>query len=106
MEALLLLWENAPQRWTISQLGARLYVGRDTASKIAGDLVRRRLLRSFDEGRQEVAYDPAWDVAGDLMAKVAAVYRRNLILVAQVIHAKASGAVREFARAFEIKQKD
>jgi hypothetical protein len=105
MEALLLLWENAPQRWTTSQLGARLYVGSDTASKIAGDLVRRRLLRSFED-RQEVAYDPTWDAAGDLMAKVAAVYRRNLILVAQEIHAKASGAVREFARAFEIKQKD
>jgi hypothetical protein len=40
------------------------------------------------------------------MASVAATYRQNLVLVANIIHSKASGAVREFARAFEIKKDD
>jgi hypothetical protein len=35
------------------------------------------------------------------MARIAATYRRHLIRIATLIHAKASPSVREFARAFE-----
>jgi hypothetical protein len=38
------------------------------------------------------------------MAKVAATYSRQLVTVAQLLHAKASPGVREFARAFQIKK--
>jgi hypothetical protein len=104
LEALLLLWKSAPDPWTASQIAARIYVGQDAATEILGDLTRRKLARTIDEGAGSFAYDPAWDRSGDLMERVAAAYRQNLILVAHTIHAKASGAVREFARAFEIKK--
>jgi hypothetical protein len=106
MEALLLLWESAPNGWTVPQIGARLYVGDDTAGQIVADLVRRRLVRPPADAPERFAYDPEWDPGGDRMARIASAYRRHLIPIALRIHAKASGAVREFARAFEIKKKD
>lgn len=106
MEALLLLWESAPEHWTAARMASRIYVSLDAATQIIGDLVRRRLVTAVtDEEGSRFAYDPSWDEHG-LMAKVAATYRKNLIAIAHVIHAKASGAVREFARAFEIKKKE
>ena len=104
LEALLLLWESAPEPWGADEIAARIYVSPDTATQILRDLVRRNLARGVTEGAPQFAYDSAWDARGDLMAKVAAAYRRNLIFVAQQIHSKASAAVREFARAFEIKK--
>jgi hypothetical protein len=106
LEALLLLWRSAPEPWTASQLAARIYVAQDAAAEILGLLASRRLVRASDESPDRFAYDPAWDRSGDLMERVAAAHRKNLILVAHRIHAKTSGAVREFARAFEIKKDD
>lgn len=104
IEALLLLWETAPDPWGAEDIAARIYVTRDTAAQILRDLVRRKLASATAEGAPRFAYDSAWDERGNLMAEVAAAYRKNLILVAQQIHSKASSSVREFARAFEIKK--
>jgi hypothetical protein len=104
LEALLLVWKSAPGAWNATQIAARIYVDLDAAAGILRDLARRRLVRATDESGSSFSYDPSWDRSGDLMQRVAEAYRRNLVLVAHTIHAKASGAVREFARAFEIKK--
>jgi hypothetical protein len=104
MEALLLLWECSPETWTAEQLASRIYMRADHASQILHDLARRQLARPTSEAPARFAYDGAWDEGVGLMARVAEAYRRHLVLVAQMIHSKASGAIREFARAFEIKK--
>jgi hypothetical protein len=106
MEALLLLWETAPDPWEVEQIAARIYVATPAAVQILRDLVRHRLVRAAGEEPARFAYDSEWDLGGTIMAKVAAAYRQNLVLVAHVIHSKASTSVREFARAFEIKKDD
>ena len=103
LEALLLLWESAPASWSAEQLAARIYVPADAGERILADLRRRRLVRASEEDPARHQYDAAWDT-GDLMARVAAAYRQDLIRIARFIHAKASSSVREFARAFEIKK--
>ncbi len=101
LEALLLLWESAPDRWDADRIAARIYVAPDTADQILRDLASRGLVSMNGEG---FSYDPAWDERSGLMSRVAGVYRKNLILVAHSIHSKPSAAVREFARAFSIKK--
>jgi hypothetical protein len=106
LEALLLLWRSAPESWTRDQIAARIYVAPETAAGILSDLARRGLVKPTGEDLARFAFDPGWDRSRELMESVAAAHREKLILVAHRIHQKASGAVREFARAFEIKKED
>ena len=104
MEALLLLWQSSREAWGADKLASRIYVSQDAAAQILRDLARRRLVRATSENPDRFAYDGAWDECDGLMARVSAAYRQHLVQVAQKIHSKASGAVLEFARAFEIKK--
>ncbi|HKX98759.1 MAG TPA: hypothetical protein VJL86_03535 [Steroidobacteraceae bacterium] len=105
LEALLLLFENSAEHWTVERAAARLYVAPDRARDILADLERRKLVRLVPgAARAEYAYDPSRDDTGPLMDRVASTYRRQLSAVAAFIHSKASRSVREFARAFELKK--
>lgn len=104
MEALLLLWQSAREAWSADQLASRIYVSPDAAAQILRDLARRQLVRATSENPNRFTYDGAWDEGVGLMKRVAQAYRQHLVLVAHRIHSKASGAVREFARAFSIKK--
>jgi hypothetical protein len=106
LEALLLLWENPERHWSEDEIAQRVYVGNDTARRLLEDLTRRRLIREHPgSSGNRYAYDPAWDPSGELMAAIADAYRRHLVTVANLIHAKASPSVQEFARAFKLKDK-
>ena len=105
LEALLLLFEQAAEHWTVERAAARLYVPQDRAKQILSDLQQHRLARERPGADPvEYVYDAGWDQTGELMAKVARTYRRHLSGVAAFIHSKASRSVREFARAFELKK--
>lgn len=106
LEALLLFWEQPDAVWTHADIAARVYVSRDKAREILQDLRRHSFIAESPEVRDGWCYQRAWDETG-LMAKVAESYRRHLVRVAEMIHAKAeSSSVHEFARAFKFKQKD
>lgn len=109
LEALLLLWGSGERRWNEAEVASRVYVPGDTARSVLQALAQRRLIRAEHGGEAGsgllYVYDPAWDeAAGGLMALVADTYRRQLVRVAKVIHAKASPSVQEFARAFQLKK--
>ena len=106
LEALLLLWQSHPGEWDAERLGSRIYVTPNTALQILRDLARKQLARATGEKPDRFVYDRAWDEAGDVMARAAAAYREHLVPVTRRIHSKGSGAVRAFARAFEIKGDD
>ena len=105
LEALLLLFEQAAEHWTVELTAARLYVPPERARQILADLERHGLARQLPGlDPAEYAYDGAWDRSGEMMERVAMTYRRHLAAVAAFIHSKASRSVREFARAFELKK--
>ncbi len=102
IEALLLLYGQPDQRWSIELMAARLYVTRTAAQVILNDLERARLVHAT--GNSVYAYEGTWDASGELMARVAETYRRSLAAVAAFIHGRASRSVQEFARAFDLKR--
>lgn len=107
LEAVLLLWESAPESWAAHQTAARLYVSSEAASSILDDLVQRDLARaSTVGGRVYYRYECPWDPGGDLLRRVAATYRRQTVRVSSLIHSKAPTAVRDFARAFRLRDKE
>jgi hypothetical protein len=103
LEALLLLRENLSTAWTEEEISTRVYVSRDQARSILQDLARHGLITASTDFPDRYLYDSAWDEA-QIMPKVATAYRRHLVYVSSLIHSKASSeAVREFARAFQLK---
>jgi hypothetical protein len=104
LEALLLLWENPQREWSEEELAARIYVGRPVAATILQALQRQQLATAESDTAARYRYNPQWDPTGDVMPEVAAAYRRHLVQLATFIHSRASTAVREFARAFDLKK--
>jgi DNA-binding FadR family transcriptional regulator len=104
LEALLLLWENPQRLWSEEELAARIYVGRQAAATILQALQRHQLVTAEPAPTVRYRYNPQWDASGEVMAEVAASYRRHLVPLATFIHSRASTAVREFARAFDLKK--
>lgn len=104
LEALLLVWRYPGEYWTAEMLAGRIYVNTDQARTVLRDLEQRGLVKRKGEPVAHYAYDAAWDTEGSMMNQVATTYRQQLIPVTTLIHSKASRAVLEFARAFEIKK--
>lgn len=102
LEALLLMWQNAASEWTEEQVASRIYVPVKTARVVLDDLVRQGLVRHAGNG-SAYRYDPEGDAAAQILPKVADAYSKHLVRIATLIHSKASASVREFARAFQIK---
>jgi hypothetical protein len=105
LEALLLLWEDPQRSWAEEELAARIYVSRQAAATILQQLQRHQLIVTAEPASAvRYRYNPQWDTTGEVMAEVAASYRRHLVPLATFIHSRASTAVREFARAFDLKK--
>jgi len=100
LEALLLIWNSRPRQWPVDELARSLYIPVDRTQAILHDLQQRSLVTL--EGGQ-----CSWDEGSgreSLMANVDRMYRRELVRISSMIHAKASPAVRQFARAFRFKK--
>lgn len=99
MEALLILRSVRPRPMSFEDVAAKLYIPPETALTVLQDLARKNLTQTSNDGRS-FAYD---STDRDLLiAEVELTYRRELVRVANLIHSKASNAVRDFARAFRI----
>lgn len=100
LEALLLLWNSRPKPWPIEQLSALLFLPPDRTRQIVEDLRQRSLIVLDVHGyayNSESPRDP-------LLQDIDRTWRRELVRVSNMIHSKASPAVREFARAFRFKK--
>jgi hypothetical protein len=101
LEALLLLWNNR-KSWTAEEMGAALYLGAGLAREILQNLARRNL--ATPTGHDTYTYHTESPEHDALVAALETEYRRNLIRITRMIHAKASPGVREFADAFRFKK--
>ena len=102
LEALLLLWRERPQSWAPESVAKRLWVKPEVARDILQDLARDQLLAvSPQPGQYVYSSDPETDL---LLSALNDTYRQEMIRISNMIHSKASSAVREFARAFRIKK--
>jgi hypothetical protein len=103
LEALLLLRDTEGQRWTPDTIGARLYVSRTVATHTLDVLFRRGFLHETPEG---FTYRPSSPALAETVTELARTYATSLIAVTQLIHAKPSPSVQDFARAFRIRSED
>jgi DNA-binding IclR family transcriptional regulator len=100
IEALLILWNSRPTGCSVDELAALLFLPQERTLEILEDLRQRALVVTGEAGN---SYNPAY-FRDHLMADVDRIWRRELVRVSNLIHSKASPAVREFARAFRFKK--
>jgi hypothetical protein len=101
LEALLLVWNRRPKQWSTEQMARELYVQPDRAAKILQDLVNRSLIgTNQDASPAFFFYQSKSSERDDLLDALDRIYRAEVVRVSTMIHAKASPAVRDFARAF------
>lgn len=104
LEALLLIWRGAPQRFTAVQIAQQLYVHTGQGAAIAEDLHRRGLIARDRDGNAGFFYDMHSEERNRLLEAVDATYRRELIRISGIIHSKPSPGVRAFANAFRFRK--
>jgi predicted ArsR family transcriptional regulator len=99
LEALLLLRNSRPQKWSVETLGKRLYINPEAVRVILDDLIRRDLVAADSSG-PSYFYESRSPERDEIIAHVDETYRRQVVRISQLIHSKPSAAVRDFARAF------
>lgn len=104
LEALVLLWSTRPRGWTCEELGARLYVAPEKVGDLLRDLVRKWLVSESAQAPKRYSYLPKSNEQDEMLGRVQEAYKHDLVRISTMIHAKASSAVREFARAFRFKK--
>lgn len=100
LEALLLLWNSRPSKWSADDLSKRLYVDRNIARKLLEDLSRGQLIAASPGAAEQYFYDSKSAEGDHLIELVDLTYRKQVVRISTIIHSKASSAVRDFARAF------
>lgn len=106
LETLLLLRDHPEVSWSDGAVAARVYVSREKARDILGDLSRNGLIGPARHSPELYSYSQGWDEV-NVMEKVAETYRHHLIGLSRIIHEKAgSAAVQDFARAFQFKREE
>jgi DNA-binding MarR family transcriptional regulator len=106
LEALLLIFQNPTAVWSVNDLAARIYVDATQAAAVLEDLTRRQLITRLDESPARYQFFARSAEQTELLNKVAQAYRTQLVQVARFIHSKPSASVRDFARAFRLKDRD
>jgi hypothetical protein len=106
LEALLLLFQSPTTVWTVVELAARIYVNEKQAGAILEDLTRRSLIVRSEQAPTTYQYIPRSPEQAALLGLVAHTYRTQLVQLTRFIHSNASASVRDFARAFRLKDKD
>jgi predicted ArsR family transcriptional regulator len=104
LEALLLLWNSRPSKWSAEDLAKRLYTERDAARALLQDLTREDLVVTFPGPAEQYYYDSKSPERDRIIELVDATYRKQVVRISTMIHSKASSAVRDFARAFRFKK--
>jgi len=99
LEALMLLRAHPGESWDVTKMARRLYVSDTEVSGALGRLVHDGVVSS-SEGTFSFKPPPEMH---DLLERVAATYRRHLIPVTNLIHAKPS-RISQFADAFKFRR--
>ena len=104
LEALILLWNSRPVWWTSEELASRLYVPLDAVLRLLRDLVRMEFVAESKTAELKYSYLPKSKEQDELLSSLDHAYRKDLVRISTLIHSKTSSGIREFARAFRLRQ--
>jgi len=98
LEALLLLRADTSASWSPETMAARLYVDEPSASRLLADLAERHLVLRQADGRW--CFDSRDAELVRIVDRLADVYARHVVEVAELIHSTSDRKAQRFADAF------
>jgi DNA-binding MarR family transcriptional regulator len=104
LETLILLWNSRPVGWTCEEMASRLYVPMEDVAQLLRDLVRMGFVAESHARPPRYSYLAKSEEQNALLESLDGAYRRDLVRISTMIHSKTSSGVREFARAFRLRQ--
>ena len=104
LEALLLLWRERPRTCSHDEIAKSLYISAEMARDVVRHLIQHRLIGEQGPGSEYYAILLDTPEKESLIADLAEIYRHELVRVTNLIHGKASRAVRDFASAFRFRK--
>ncbi|HEY7166072.1 MAG TPA: hypothetical protein VIB79_15995 [Candidatus Binatia bacterium] len=105
LEGLLLLRNEPEKRWTTEAIARRLYLSVDQTEPLLRRLAMQDLI-GVDQGAAAYHYQPKTEDIRELIDELAEIYRKHLVAVTNLIHAKPRSRVQEFADAFKFRKDD
>jgi hypothetical protein len=106
LEALLILRETAQTGWDAPSLAGRLYTNPEQIEETLRMLCRNGLTSSDMGVPPRYSYAPQPSEVRDLVDRLASIYSRHVVPVANLIHAKPKPRVQGFADAFKLRKDD
>jgi hypothetical protein len=106
LEALLLMRRSPDRRWPAGQLAAELYMKPSELAPVLSDLAARGLCGTAENSEPMYFWAPATPDIGGRLDRLADVYARYLVPVANLIHSKPRPSVRGFSDAFRLRGKE
>ena len=106
LEALLLIWRNRPRQWSCDQIARDLYISPELAEVELNHLVHQGLILSSPDRPERFSLNLDPEDRPLMLTAVDEMYRRELVRISNLIHAKAPRAMRDFARAFRFKKEE
>ena len=103
LETLLMMNEAPDRAWLIADIASRNYITEPRAADTLNALLRRGLVSS-EGSPARFRFNPSTDETRAAVADLARCYQRSLSRISELIHAKPSAAITEFARAFDLKK--
>ena|SRR5687768_15526523 len=103
LETLLMMYGKPDRGWLIAEVATRNYITEQRATETLSSLQRRGLVTA-EGSPPHFRFNPANGDVHALVAELVLCYQRKLSAVTELIHAKPSASVKEFARAFDLKK--
>ena len=104
MEALLLLRENAQEKWDTATVARRLYISEQETADVLAHLWTQGFLAVNSGTPPLYQYSPHSPELGQMVDKMAEVYAKHLVPVTNLIHSKPRTRIQEFADAFKLRK--
>jgi hypothetical protein len=106
LEALLLMWRNRPRQWSSDQIARDLYISPELAVAELHHLDQRELITIVPGTSEAYTLNLEPEDRPQMLAAIEEMYRRELVRMSNLIHAKAPRSMRDFASAFRFKKEE
>ncbi len=106
LEAILILRQDPETKWDVRSLSDRLYIKHQDAEHILRTLVQHELAAPDGGDPARYSYAPRTSEHREILDRLAGIYSRHIVPIANLIHRKPRHRVQGFADAFKLKKDD